>query len=79
MEIQRRPEEGLLLLTQKKYTADMLERFGMTEVRERSTPLDPGSKLSREAGEPLCETEATLFKVMVGSLMYLSCCTRPDL
>jgi hypothetical protein len=77
MEIQRKP--GLILLSQTKYTADMLERFGMTDVRERSVPLDPGTKLSREAGELLCEADATLFMEMTGSLMYLSCCTRPDI
>ncbi|CAL8156633.1 unnamed protein product [Prunus armeniaca] len=63
-------------LCQKKYAKDVLDRFGMRECNSVKNPIVPGSKLTREGGGK--KVDATQFKQLVGSLMYLTA-TRPDL
>lgn len=65
-----------IFICQKKYAAEVIERFGMKDYNPVSNPIVPGQKIGRdEAGE---KVDPTLFKQMVGSLMYLTA-TRPDL
>jgi hypothetical protein len=77
MEVQSK--DGRLLVTQKELQQEILERFSMDKATPRSLPLDPGTRLSRGAGEPLGPSLSLLYKEMVGSMMYLACCTRPDI
>jgi hypothetical protein len=46
-------------LSQKKYTADLLERAGMIQCKPVSTPLSSSSKLSEIDGTPLGQENAT--------------------
>ena len=77
MEIERKRDERTVKLTQKKLTGDILRRFGMDQAREKSVPLGQETKLTRE-GEPL-NTEEYPYRELVGCLLYLSVCTRPDI
>ncbi|XP_050916198.1 uncharacterized mitochondrial protein AtMg00810-like [Lathyrus oleraceus] len=64
-------------ISQKKYAGEVLERFGMGNCNGVKNPIVLGSiKLSRE--EEGKQVDGTLFKQMVGSLMYMTT-TRPDL
>jgi hypothetical protein len=78
MEIERDREAGSLKLSQKKYTQDVLLRFGVENARPASVPLTPGVKLSK-AGECAVDLSVFPFREVIGSLMYLSVCTRPDI
>ncbi|XP_048228240.1 secreted RxLR effector protein 161-like [Ricinus communis] len=62
-------------ICQRKYAEDILARFGMTECNGVKNPMVPGNKLSKQEGR---EADSTLFKQMVGSLMYITA-TRLDL
>ncbi|KAK9928322.1 hypothetical protein M0R45_025465 [Rubus argutus] len=65
-----------IFICQRKYATEVLERFGMAESNSVRNPIVPGQKIcSDECG---AKVDATLFKQMVGSLMYLTA-TRPDL
>ena len=67
--------EGVFI-SQKKYTLEILDRFQMKNCNSVSTPTDLGLKLVKEgAGKTV---DATLYKQIVGSLMYLTS-TRPDI
>ena len=59
-----------------KVSAEILERFKMQNNKPTPTPTVMGLKLSREN----CSTNVnpTLYKSMIGSLMYLTG-TRPDM
>ncbi|KAF2295180.1 hypothetical protein GH714_031936 [Hevea brasiliensis] len=59
-----------------KYASEVLQRFGMENYNPVSNPIVPGQKLSRDEGGE--SVDATQFKQMVGSLMYLTA-SRPDL
>ena len=54
----------------------MLKHFGMFESKSISSPIVPGFKMSRD--DDGVAVDATNFKQMVGSLMYLTA-TRPDI
>jgi hypothetical protein len=64
-----------MLLSQRQYTFDILERAGMTECKSCSTPVDTQAKLSSE-GSPV--PDATFYRSLVGALQYLTF-TRPDI
>jgi hypothetical protein len=72
-----RHEDGGYSLTQPKYVEDMLERFNLSEAKPVATPLPVGLKLSKDAGEAL--PQDTPYQALVGSLLYLSVNTRPDI
>jgi hypothetical protein len=65
-----------IFISQKKYAMEILDRFKMTNCNLVSTPTDLCLKLVKDgAGE---KVNATLYKQIVGSLMYLTS-TRPDI
>lgn len=65
-----------IFVSQSKYTKEILERFGMDNSKPVDNPVVPGYKLSKK-GDGV-EVDATTYKQMVGSLMYLTA-TRSDL
>jgi hypothetical protein len=77
MEVTRDREAKTLKLTQKKLTGELLARYRMEATKGKSVPINPGEKLVRD-GEPL-NRERFLYSELVGSLLYLSVCTRPDI
>eukprot|EP00253_Pinus_taeda_P013376 PITA_13376 len=68
--------ENGIFISQEKYVADILERFNMQNRKPAPTPNVMGLKLNKE----YCSSNInlTLYKSMVGSLMYLTT-TRPDI
>jgi transposase InsO family protein len=65
-----------IFICQHKYAADILKRFRMDKCKAAETPIAAGTKLSKQDTGPA--VDSTLYKQMVGSLMYLTA-TRPDL
>jgi len=67
-----------LELRQTQYITNILTRFAMENSRPVSTPIDPKAPLVKaDESEPAYEKQ--LYQQMIGSLMYLVTCTRPDL
>lgn len=65
-----------IFIGQRKYAREVLERFGMKQSNSVYNPIVPGCKLSKDGSG--AGIDATMYKQMVGSLMYLTA-TRPDL
>lgn len=65
-----------IFMSQRKYAKEVLERFGMKHCNSAYNPIVPGCKLSKDGSGAV--VDATMYKQMVGSLMYLTA-TRPDL
>ena len=65
-----------IFITQRKYAQEILERFNMDQCNSVHNPVVPGFKLTKDEGG--VEVDSTVYKQMVGSLMYLTA-TRPDL
>jgi len=68
-------EKGIIIC-QNKYAKDLLKRFRMENCKPLPTPVATGTKLSKD--DEGSDVNPTLFKRLVGSLMYLTA-TRPDI
>ncbi|UYV80202.1 hypothetical protein LAZ67_18001996 [Cordylochernes scorpioides] len=77
------PDEETVVLSQSTYVKLILQKFNMIECRPVSTPLDISFPISK--GDcPTDEEEkermkAIPYRELIGSLLYLANCTRPDL
>ncbi|KRZ07267.1 Retrovirus-related Pol polyprotein from transposon TNT 1-94 [Trichinella pseudospiralis] len=79
----KKSANGDIEMSQQKYIMDILERFRMKNSKPVETPIDASNKLSAET-YPKAETEKVEmqnmpYRSLVGSLMYLSVSTRPDI
>ena len=69
---------GSIWIGQPNYCSELLKRFRMENSRPVSTPCDAGVKLQKAKDEDeLCKQDQ--YQSAVGSLLYLSTKTRPDL
>lgn len=64
-----------IFISQKKYVKDVLKKFGMEKSNSVVNPIIPGFKIHKD--EDGVQVDGTLYKQLVGSLMYLTA-TRPD-
>ncbi|GAU19660.1 hypothetical protein TSUD_185760 [Trifolium subterraneum] len=65
-----------IFIHQNKYASDILSIFGMVDCNKTCSPIVPGCKLVKD--EKGKTENATHYKQMIGSLMYLLA-TKPDL
>lgn len=68
--------QGQVTMSQTRYVNKILERFGMQDCKARETPCEAKLEYSEDS-EKL--TNPREYREAVGSLLYLSTCTRPDL
>ncbi|GJV22957.1 putative ribonuclease H-like domain-containing protein [Tanacetum coccineum] len=65
-----------IFISQDKYVAEILKKFGFTEVKTASTPMETQKPLLKdEDGE---KVDVLFYRSMIGSLMYLTS-SRPDI
>ncbi|CAI7817774.1 unnamed protein product [Closterium sp. NIES-53] len=78
VQITRDRAQHTITFTQSHMVQQVLQRFGFTYSSPQSTPLPTGHSLS---APPLAESVelSGLYPELVGCLMYLMTCTRPDL
>jgi hypothetical protein len=74
LEVWQSPER--IFLNQGKYTVEILKRFDMLECKSMNTPMEVKLKLLVDTSSDLID--ATLYRQIIGSLMYLTN-TRPDI
>ncbi|CAI7759686.1 unnamed protein product, partial [Closterium sp. NIES-53] len=67
-----------ITLTQSHMVQHVLQRFGFTYSSPQSTPLPTGHSLSAPPSDESVELSGP-YTELVGCLMYLMTCTRPDL
>ena len=74
---------GQRKISQRKYVKDMLVRFGLQNAHAEPTPMDHNLKLTaqveRLSPEDWAKNQKFPYREIVGSLMYLMICTRPDI
>jgi Reverse transcriptase (RNA-dependent DNA polymerase) len=71
-------------LSQKALIDHIISQFGLSDAYPVSTPMDPGVKLSRVSPGPVSEEAAKRlalvpYRALVGSLLYVSMGTHPDI
>ena len=65
-----------IFLGQGKYAMKILKRFGMMDYKAMDTPMESNLELLSDASSE--SVDATMYRQMIGSLMYLMN-TRPDI
>ena len=70
--------DDVIKMNQSKCIEKVLCRFGMSDCKPKPIPCDPSiSKLRQSDSNDL--TNPKLYKEIVGSLIYIMTCTRPDI
>ncbi|GJV44984.1 retrovirus-related pol polyprotein from transposon TNT 1-94 [Tanacetum coccineum] len=74
--LQVKQKEDGIFISQDKYVTEILKKFGFTDVKTASTPMETQNLLLKDKdGE---EVDVHLYRSMIGSLMYLTS-SRPDI
>ncbi|GJY68530.1 putative ribonuclease H-like domain-containing protein [Tanacetum coccineum] len=67
--LQVKQKEDGIFISQDKYVTEILKKFGFTDVKTTSTPMETQKHLLKEEdGE---EMDVHLYRSMIGSLMYM--------
>ncbi|GJX73202.1 putative ribonuclease H-like domain-containing protein [Tanacetum coccineum] len=69
-------DKTLFIKSQDKYVGDILKKFGFTEVKTSSTPIETQKPLLKD--EDGKDVDVQMYRSMIGSLMYLTS-SRPDI
>jgi hypothetical protein len=80
MHITRDCSARTISLDQSKYLRDILAKYGMTDSKPSSLPMDPGllAGLEYMTSPPLTGVAKDVYPSLPGSLQYAAVCTRPD-
>ncbi|GJZ67873.1 putative ribonuclease H-like domain-containing protein [Tanacetum coccineum] len=74
--LQVKQKEDGIFISQDKYVTEILKKFGFSDVKTASTPMETHKPLLKDAdGEDIDEH---MYRSMIGSLMYLTS-SRPDI
>lgn len=75
--------EICISLTQQKYINDLLSRFNMCDSKVVSTPMDLSLKINKQSCANIkdnsTKSKDVPYQQLIGSLLYLSTNTRPDI
>ncbi len=78
VKIVQNKDSGDIWIGQEAYTRELLKKFKMEESKPMSTPVEIGSNLVKASNEDDLFDKET-YQSAVGSLLYLSTRTRPDI
>nr|GEZ15200.1 hypothetical protein [Tanacetum cinerariifolium] len=74
--LQVKQKQNGIFISQDKYVAEILRKFGLTDGKSTSTPIDTEKPLLKDPdGE---DVDVHTYRSMIGSLMYLTS-SRPDI
>lgn len=78
MKIVQDPKNNSVWIGQDRYTKDVLAKYGMENCKPALTPMDPGVKPlpGKDTDERF---DPAVYQSAVGSLLFLSVATRPDI
>jgi hypothetical protein len=80
IEIIRDRSQRTIALSQGAYARDVLRTYGMADCKSTPTPVRPDVRLTAPVEGYVAEPSNTRrYQAMVGALMWLAICTRPDM
>ncbi|GKE38078.1 putative ribonuclease H-like domain-containing protein [Tanacetum coccineum] len=74
--LQVKKKEDGIFISQNKYVTEILKKFGFSDVKTASTPMETQKPLLKDADGK--DIDEHLYRSMIGSLMYLTT-SRPDI
>ena len=78
VQVEQNHKNGTIWVGQPLYTEEVLKRFGMENCKQVATPVEAGVKLQKGT-EDSERVDKSHYQSVVGSLLYLSTRTRPDI
>ena len=75
---QRNEDKKCFIMHQKQYILAVVEKYGLSEANTVATPADVNVQLKKDDGISKV-VDPTNYKSMVGSLLYASVATHPDI
>ncbi|KAL2227396.1 UNVERIFIED_CONTAM: Retrovirus-related Pol polyprotein from transposon TNT 1-94 [Sesamum indicum] len=82
MNIARDRKQFLISLNQRSYLSNVLKKFSMENAKSTSVPLAAHFQLSKEqcpkTASEIRKMENVPYSNLIGSIMFLMVCTRPD-
>lgn len=69
--VEVKQENTSIFIHQQKYAKEILTKFGMDQCNKLCNPIVPGCRLTKD--ENRNPTDATNYRQIVGSLMYIAC------
>ena len=84
IDIKRDRSAHTVKLSQKRLTAQLVDRYGLISPDRQTArarlyvPLSPSERLTKSEGE-LLDKETHTYTHLIGSLLYLPVCMRPDI
>jgi|GEM_PF-1698076 len=81
--IERDRRRRVALLSQKGHILEVIKSAGLADACSRNTPMDENEHLdalgARQEDKALEGDKVTLYRSLVGQLVHISRCTRPDI
>lgn len=81
--VQRESTTGVIYLSQKKYTEELVRKFNMEDAKTATTPMESNTRISKEftpiTKEEKDEMKNRPYRELIGGLVYLANATRPDI
>jgi hypothetical protein len=79
-----RNKDGDMTITQEQYVDNMLAKYGLVDCNTAKTPMQAGTYLTKDqcpedGSEEQERMKLVEYRSMIGALLYLSICTRPDI
>ncbi|GIL63138.1 hypothetical protein Vafri_17256 [Volvox africanus] len=68
-----------ILLSQQRYTGEILKQYKMEQVKPRAIPLPVGSHTMPAGEKDEVLADATPYRALVGELNILAASSRPDI
>jgi hypothetical protein len=78
IELIRDRAAGTMKIGQRRMASELVSKYGMGDSKTKTIPLSASLKLTKEPDNPL-DTNKYGYSELIGSLLYLSVCTRPDI
>jgi len=77
LHLEQDAHRGLLTVSQRQYVTRLAERYGLADAKPLQVPMAPGVVMQK-AGELLPQEGMERYQALVGALLYVATCTRPD-
>lgn len=72
-------QDNSIQLNQTEYLERILKKFGMSSCKSVKTPVESGIKLVKPQDKNYIPPIELPYRELIGSLMYLAVCSRPDI
>ncbi len=79
IEVKRDRLKKIIEISQESMINRVAERFKMSDCKPTYLPADANSRLTKPESQSDYETSKMPYRELVGSLMYIMVCTRPDI